>query len=368
MHKLYPEFQESLRQSGEGPVPTFEELTSDQRHLAELILRRLAIASAVRSDEVFSDINRKAGFDQDSALSLYLYITCLEPLGTAARGSRFLDFLPWLEARRGDAPLQRREVVAEFLQASEQFSMDVEKCVELVRCVFRKYKDEHGFRNNFQSFFSRCLAEQLKERIVTECWVYKVKSIEFLTPLHLIEAGYSASGSPHLQQVTDARQRWDGLDQSSRLREIAWFLEQVRNSYTHGLLPHFPPGDKDPNVQHQPLREAAEAALANRISWVSDSHYTAVRQGAWSTTLNGVGVCLREGECFVRASDLAGKDRQSWVRCLLNQRNTQFGRGDTVWSFQCNAALATGRQPATLHLRDWVQHALGNVLRADPMG
>lgn len=364
---LYSNFRQRLTKEGSGDLPVWPEVVESKRDQVGLVLARLALSRALHTDEPISQLDREAGLWQGTAVRLYLYLTCLEMLGQLAGDSRYHSYSNWLGAKRGPSAEQRKDACQEAIREQGGAIISCESLAKALVAVHDAHLSHHGFRTNFHAFFDKCLDRNLITEIVEKCWVFEKCPEVCFAALHLVQPGYTStnSDSPALARLADARSAWDRLDLGQRVRRIANVLEDVRNDYTHGLIPTHVPMDKEPWLvkEHSAL---AGSIASNKIRFVTDGEFDKLsmdtgKSGTWF----GVQAIGDNDVFFVRKSGLANVKQESWVAQVLAECSRPVDRGDTIYVRHRKVALATGEMPLTQHLEKWIENGLKNAILRD---
>ena len=310
---LYASFRARCEARG-WPSPTdLGTLSPDRQYQFDRLLRRMALASALQTDDLFPPLERTAGPSQGSALRLYLLLTCVDQLARVWRTDRFLIFKNWLETHDNVTTTQRTEALKVALSASGGTIESVQALSKAVITVYEQYKRVHGFRTNFYMFFQECLDPGLRDQIAAQSWVYRDEPFVRWDALHLVQEGYNERRTPDLARLSDARARWDGFGFEERLREIARVCEFIRNDYTHELVPTPVSRDRKPFFEDT-QRATAAAILTGSITLVNEDEFTRLAQTeGGSCTWFSVRTVLHDGTLFPAAVDLSDKELNQWL-------------------------------------------------------
>ena len=362
---LYTSFRARCEALG-WPSPTdLGALSPDRQSQLDRLLRRLALASALQTDDPFPPLERSAGPSQVSALRLYLLLTCVDQLAQAWRTDRFLDFKDWLAIHDEEVATQRIRALEAALGDSGGKIESVQALSTVVTSTYDEYKRVHGFRTSFYRFFQECLDPDLRDQIVAQCWVYRDNPLVPWGALHLVQAGYNERRTPDLARLSDARARWDGFGIEERLRQIGRVCEYIRNDYTHGLLPTPVTGDRNP-IFEDTERATAAAILMGAVTPVTEEEFTRLAQAeGGSGTWFSVRAVLHNGTLFPVAVDLSDKELNPWLEEVLARCHQPYDRGDTVFLWSHRLALATSAGALTTHLHAWLDNAISRLLLRD---
>ena len=267
LDELYRDFQARVESHGWARSVDFEALPEGLQPQIERILRRRALAVALHTDEIFSKIQKAAGVYQDTALRLYLLLTCIEIIGEMYRGDSFYPFDTWLKIKQGPVAKERKGILDHLFSKSGGNIDTPGRVLKAVKMIHRRYQDVYGFATHFHVFFHECLDSALRTWIAQHCWVYEDDPLTSWAALHLVELGYSYTHTPELQRLTDSRRRWDSLAIDQRIQKIARCCQLIRNDYTHGLIAAPAPQDKqswfeDNDKQTLAAIEAGKIVLA----------------------------------------------------------------------------------------------------------
>ena len=205
LDELYGDFRLRVESHGwERPID-FQSVAEDLKPEIEYILRRRALAVALHTDEIFSKFSKAAGIYQDTALRLYLLLTCIEIIGELHRGDRFYPFGIWLNVKKGCASKKRNEILQKLFPENSATIETPDRFLRIIKKFHRHYLDIHGFATHFYVFFNECLDSQLRTWILEQCWVYEDDPLTPWAALHMVEPGYSYNNTAELQRLTAAR-------------------------------------------------------------------------------------------------------------------------------------------------------------------
>lgn len=132
--ELFNSVKEDIASKGWGDVPDLNTLDDTGKKIIELILKRFALAKALQTDEHQSPINREAGYYQDTALRLYLLLTCMEILGRLGSDNLFVDFSSWLITKKSPIKEERDKFVEDLFNKYEVESDSTEYII-LIKCI-----------------------------------------------------------------------------------------------------------------------------------------------------------------------------------------------------------------------------------------
>lgn len=334
--------------------PSSERISEEMLSSVKLVLRRLALAQALHSDEAFSDINRSAGYFEDTALRLYLLLTCVELVGRL-RKPPFRDFRSWIGAKKNASPA-RTHILADRLSKAPIATN--EQALELVIGLHDAYLAEHGFRTYFLRFFTEQLDDNVRLEIATKIWVYRGDPA-FAGSIFVVEEGYWEAAE-RLQPLVTARAAWDALPTDDRILKIARACEKIRNDYTHGLVPRIVSTDKD---HRAPVYPVLAALRSSNIRVVARAEYDAVGTGGMG--FNNVSCKVRDGVLFVLENTIDGKSIDEWADTLIRHYSVPVSRGHDL-VIDNKIILGVQQSPLTAYLRRWIASAMCNVLSGEP--
>lgn len=362
LEELYRNFHDRVKNHGWTAPASLTTLPGSLQRKIERILRRRALAVALHTDEMFSNVQKAAGLYQDTAVRLYLLLTCIEIIGEMYRGDTFYPFGTWLETKKDSITKERNELLDQVLWQSDGRIDSSDHLLNAVRSIHRFYQEIHGFATHFYVFFRECLDGSLRSWIAQHCWVYKDNPLTIWAGLHLVGPGYSHTRTPELQRLTNARRIWDSLDIEQRIRQIAQCCQLIRNDYTHGLIATPATQDKRSWIEDE-YKETLMAIQSDKILLATEHDFRQWQQLAQgSGTLFGVRTVTHDGRFIVLASDLEGKDVSTWLRQVYDSCARQFDHGDTVYILAHHQALATEEKPLTRHLEEWIDNGLKNII------
>jgi hypothetical protein len=362
LDELYRDFQARSESYGWARPIDLDAMHGRVHPRIERVLRRRALAVALHTDEIFSKIQKATGVYQDTALRLYLLLTCIEIIGEMYRGDSFYPFETWLKINKGAVAKERKGILDQQFSERGGDIDTSERLLEAVGTIHRRYKDIYGFATHFYVFFQECLDSSVRTWIAQHCWVYEDNPLTPWAALHLVEPGYSYTRTPELRRLTDSRRKWDRLDIDRRIRKIARCCQLIRNDYTHGLIATPAPQDKrswfeDNDKQTLAAIEAGKIVLAPEEEF---REWQKLAQG--SGTMFGVNTVTHEGQFVARALDLDGEDYEQWLKKVCESCRRPFDHGDTVFIWTHNQALATREKPLTRHLEEWIDNGLKNIV------
>lgn len=361
---LYSIFQQRSIENGWGEFPSWMDMEDVKRDKIGLVLSRLALARAIHTDEPISQLDREAGLWQGTALRLYLFLTCLEMLGRLARDSSYHSYTDWLCARREEIADQRRDACKKAIHEAENSINSCESLTTVLIAVNNAYNSQHGFMTHFRAFFDNCVDSDLINTIVQKCWVFKNCPDLCYAGLHTVQPGYTSakSASTALAKLAKARAAWDQLDLEKRVRRIADVLANIRNDYTHGLIPTYVPLDKTPwyITENSSIKGSI---VSGKISYLSDRKFEKLsvnthKSGKWF----GVQAISHNDLFLVRKSDLANANQEAWLKQVLDRCSIPIDMGDTIYMRHHKVAFATCEMPLTQHLEKWIDNGLKNII------
>lgn len=359
---IFKSVKEDIAERGWGEIPDLDTLDDTKKEEMELILRRLALAKVLQSDTHSSEINKAAGSFEDSALRLYLLLTCVEILGRLGAESKYVDFSRWLNTKKDPIKKSRNEFIDELVLKYEAEPNSKEKLLILTTEIHDNYKTTHGFRSNFYIFFNNCIDSEMRALICENIWIYKDNPLIPFASLDTIGTDFNDTSQPELEQLTNSRRRWEALKENDRLKEILKVCETIRNEYTHGLIPNKPTQDKYPVFED--IREAVSAIVADKLHYLSDTLFQEqLRSGGNTVTLNGVNCIVNNGTLYIRDSDFNEIDKVGWIEIHKERANVIYDRGDALFVPSINMAIATPGKALTYYLEDWILNAIKNILQ-----
>lgn len=308
------------------------------------VVNRLCLARALYSADVFSEVNRQAGFFEDTALRLFLLTTVIDLFGSnpVARPT----YRQWLNSP------EALTIASEPPPAGPEHSEPARR-LDVARRLSERFNEHEITQSAFGNFFRTCISSEVAARIIDECWVF-IGSPLVPTALHCIREPYNpVDPEPMSASLSRARTRWDSLDINAKLRDIANFLRTYRANYAHGLVTYWSTGEKD----HLPTNARRAVALASAQPRMVSRRSIDNLPAADKYVLGPLTVGLAS-DCILLPDDITGNERTRLGGDMALWARVPAKMGETVFAWNRDMAMASYDQPLPECLMDWIGEAL----------
>lgn len=243
------EFKSELVSTGSSAsffIPELGKLDKPLQQKLTYVLKRAALATSLDDDDIRTRIAIKTESFEVASLRTFLLLSCANMLGEIFKADTPLSFMNWLDTTNSSYIRNTREDIVHKAIGSLGIIDDESKATKLIKSVYAQYKINSAADSNFYYFLKEGLSLELQYKISDNCWVYQDNPLEKWANLQSVKEGYNNTSTPENKRLTNSRKRWDSLEHSQKILDIAQFIENLFTQYSLSIIPPSEKPDKDP--------------------------------------------------------------------------------------------------------------------------
>ncbi len=359
--EYYDKLRDSVSLRGWGELPRWSELDEAHQETVAVIVKRLALAQSLAGDLEGDQADQGADDAENTALKLYLLLTCVNVLGQADQDTAAMDFPTWLAANKTTNNHLDADTLPDESEPEAESETPPEDSMESLATAYEDFQSRFGSKSNFMHVFTKCIDHDVQRWIGNHCWVYEDDPIENWSTLHLVQKGYNESKTAEYERLTKARKRWDALTLQKSMVEIADICESIHHQFAVCISPMPLRGMKDPVPKV--LREIGVAMADQHVNYLSETAFRKLDLGGTHTVIiDNIDCIIKDSELYVRLSNFEDRDTQSWQDQVLIWNPKQITRGEAITLPDMKRALVLPDKPLVDHLNDWIENALSQFI------
>lgn len=345
-------------------IPELSKLEKPLQQKLTYVLKRASLATSLDDDDIKTRIAIKTESQEVTSLRTFLLLSCANMLGEIFKADTPLSFMNWLDTTNSSYIRNTREDIVHKAIGSLGIIDDESKATKLIKSVYAQYKLNSAVDSNFYYFLKEGLSLELQYKISDNCWIYMDSPIEKWANLQSVKEGYNNSSSNENKRLTNSRKRWDVLEHSQKLLEIAQFIENLFNQYDLCIVPPAEKPDKDPISKvwkdiHDTIRDY-------RINYLSNSIFNLLGAEGEKFKFNDVRCVFKDNELYIHENEVRDKDRDMWLHRLTEwlKSKTEIGDspGETLFLTSKNQALVISGSTFTASLEEWIENSVRNII------
>ncbi len=348
-------------------IPEMEKLDKSLQQKLTYVLKRAALATSFEDDDIKTRISIKTEDSEVTSLRTFLLLSCANMLGEVFKADTPLSFMNWLDTKNSSYIRNTREDIVHKAIGSLGIIDNEAKASKLIKSVYAQYKNNSVADSNFYFFFKEGLSSELQYKISDSCWIYQDNPLEKWANLQNVKEGYNNVSTLENKRLTNSRKRWDSLEHSQKLLEIAQFVEQLFNLYGLGILPPVERPEKDPIAKV--WRDIQDTIVDHRINYLSKSLFNHLSADGEKFKFNDVNCVFKENELYILENEVKGKERDIWLHRLAewlkSKTDASESPGETIFLSSKNQAFVVGGNSLTLSLEEWIESSIRNIIEKE---
>lgn len=364
------EFKSELISTGSSTsffIPELNKLEKNLQQKLTNVLKRAALATSLDDDDIKTRIAIKTEHYEVSSLRTFLLLTCANMLGEIFKADTPLSFMNWLDTTNSSYIRNTREDIVHKAIGSLGIIDDEAKATKLIKSVYAQYKINSAVDSNFFYFLKEGLSLELQYKISDNCWVYQDSPLEKWANLQSVKEGYNNTSSPENKRLTNARKRWDALEHSQKILEIAQFIESLFNQYDLCMLPPLEKPDKDPIAKV--WKDIHDTIKDYRINYLSNSLFNLLGAEGEKFKFNDVRCVFKDNELYIHENEVRDKDRDMWLHRLTEwlKSKTEISDvpGETIFLTSKNQAFVLSGNNFASSLEEWIESSIRNIIEKE---
>jgi hypothetical protein len=364
------EFKSELVSTGNSTsffIPELSKLEKPLQQKLTYVLKRAALATSLDDDDIRTRIAIKTEAYEVTSLRSFLLLSCANMLGEIFKADTPLSFMNWLDTTNSSYIRNTREDIVHKAIGSLGIIDDEAKATKLIKSVFAQYKINSAVDSNFYYFLKEGLSLELQYKISDNCWIYSDSPIEKWANLQSVKEGYNNTSSPENKRLSNSRKRWDALEHSQKLLEIAQFIENLFNQYDLCIVPPLEKPEKDPIAKvwkdiHDTIRDY-------RINYLSNSLFNLLGAEGEKFKFNEVRCVFKDNELYIHENEVRDKDRDMWLHRLTewlkSKTEISDSPGETIFLTSKNQAFVLSGNTFAASLEEWIESSVRNMIEKE---
>lgn len=361
------EFKSELVSTGSSAsffIPELGKLEKPLQQKLTYVLKRAALATSLDDDDIRTRIAIKTESFEVASLRTFLLLSCANMLGEIFKADTPLSFMNWLDTTNSSYIRNTREDIVHKAIGSLGIIDDESKATKLIKSVYAQYKINSAADSNFYYFLKEGLSLELQYKISDNCWVYQDNPLEKWANLQSVKEGYNNTSTPENKRLTNSRKRWDSLEHSQKILDIAQFIENLFTQYSLSIIPPSEKPDKDPIAKV--WKDITDSIKDYRVNYLSNSPFNLLGAEGEKFKFNDVRCIFRENELYIHENEVRDKDRDVWLHRLTewlkSKSEINDAPGETIFITNKNQAFILSGNTFASSLEEWIESSVRNII------
>lgn len=361
------EFKSELVSTGSSAsffIPELGKLDKPLQQKLTYVLKRAALATSLDDDDIRTRIAIKTESFEVASLRTFLLLSCANMLGEIFKADTPLSFMNWLDTTNSSYIRNTREDIVHKAIGSLGIIDDESKATKLIKSVYAQYKINSAADSNFYYFLKEGLSLELQYKISDNCWVYQDNPLEKWANLQSVKEGYNNTSTPENKRLTNSRKRWDSLEHSQKILDIAQFIENLFTQYSLSIIPPSEKPDKDPIAKV--WKDITDSIKDYRVNYLSNSPFNLLGAEGEKFKFNDVRCVFRDNELYIHENEVRDKDRDVWLHRLTewlkSKSEINDAPGETIFITNKNQAFILSGNTFSSSLEEWIESSVRNII------